>query len=95
VRDGRAAQLCRIDLRGFRQGNPKAETTVVEFFDYRCPYCKAVAPRVDDVVAEDKASGFVRSIPRFPPLGPESVYASRAAIRLACAGKLHALPQKP
>ena len=23
-------------------GNPRADTTIVEFFDYTCPYCKAV-----------------------------------------------------
>jgi protein-disulfide isomerase len=69
----------------FVQGNPKAETTVVEFFDYRCPYCKAVAPRVDDVVAEDKAVRVV--LIEFPVLGPDSVYASRAAIASRAQGK--------
>jgi protein-disulfide isomerase len=67
------------------QGNPKAETTVVEFFDYRCPYCKAVAPRVDDVVAQDKGVRIV--LMEFPVLGPDSVYASRAAIASRAQGK--------
>ena len=69
----------------FVQGNPKAETTVVEFFDYRCPYCKAVAPRVDDVVAEDKELRVV--LMEFPVLGPDSVFASRAAIASRAQGK--------
>ena len=25
-------------------GNPQGDVTVVEFFDYRCPYCRAAAP---------------------------------------------------
>ena len=28
-------------------GNPKGDVTLVEFFDYRCPYCKQVAPAID------------------------------------------------
>jgi protein-disulfide isomerase len=69
----------------FVQGNPKAETTVVEFFDYRCPYCKAVAPRVDEVVADDKGLRIV--LMEFPVLGPDSVFASRAAIASRAQGK--------
>jgi len=26
-------------------GNPHGDVTIVEFFDYRCPYCKQVQPR--------------------------------------------------
>ncbi len=69
----------------FIEGDPKAETTVVEFFDYRCPYCKAVAPRVDAVLAEDKGVRVV--LMEFPILGSESVYASRAAIASGLQGK--------
>jgi len=69
----------------FVQGDPKAETTVVEFFDYRCPYCKAVAPRVDEVVADDKGLRIV--LMEFPVLGPDSLFASRAAIASRSQGK--------
>jgi protein-disulfide isomerase len=67
------------------KGDAKAETAVIEFFDYRCPYCKAVAPRVDEVVAEDSAVRVV--LIEFPILGEESVFASRAAIAARAQGK--------
>ena len=59
-------------------GNPQGDVTVVEFFDYRCPYCKAGHERLKQVVAKD---GKVRLVLKeFPILGPESVFASRAAL---------------
>ena len=59
-------------------GNPKGDLTVVEFIDYRCGYCRRVAPEVDDVVAKD---GNIRLILKeFPILGQESELASRYAI---------------
>ena len=67
------------------KGDPAAETAVVEFFDYRCPYCKTVAPRVDEVVAQDGAVRVV--LIEFPILGEESVFASRAAIAARAQGK--------
>jgi len=58
-------------------GNPDGDITVVEFFDYRCGYCKRVFP---DVQALIKGDGNIRVVLKeFPILGPESVYASRAA----------------
>lgn len=59
-------------------GNPQGDVTVVEFFDYRCPYCKAGHERLKQVVAKD---GKIRLVLKeFPILGPESVFASRAAL---------------
>ena len=34
-------------------GNPKGDLTVVEFFDYQCPYCKKLAPEIAQVIRED------------------------------------------
>jgi len=59
-------------------GNPDGDVTIVEFFDYRCPYCKRVRPLVMKIVEEDPG---VRVIfKEFPILGPDSVVAARAAI---------------
>ncbi|MBX6324374.1 MAG: thioredoxin domain-containing protein [Rhodospirillaceae bacterium] len=59
-------------------GNPQAGFTVVEFFDYHCPYCKAVAADFLDAVKKD---GNVRVVFKdFPILGDSSVFAAKAAL---------------
>jgi protein-disulfide isomerase len=66
-------------------GNPKGDVTIVEFFDYRCPYCKQVEPAITALLRED---GHVRLVYKeFPVLGPDSVYASRAALAAHSQGK--------
>ncbi|HUC60785.1 MAG TPA: DsbA family protein [Alphaproteobacteria bacterium] len=66
-------------------GNPKGDVTLVEFFDYRCPYCKRDLETVTQAV---KADGNVRLVLKeFPILGPDSVLASRAAIASQRQGK--------
>lgn len=66
-------------------GNPAGDVTVVEFFDYRCPYCRQAFTEVKAMLAAD---GKVRFVPKeFPVLGPESLVASRAAIAAAMQGK--------
>jgi protein-disulfide isomerase len=70
-------------------GNPKGDVTVVEFFDYRCPYCKQVVPAIEKLLAEDKQVRFVYK--EFPVLGPESVTAARAALAAREQGKYEPL----
>jgi protein-disulfide isomerase len=66
-------------------GNPKGDVTVVEFFDYRCPYCKRALP---DVMATLKADGNIRLVLKeFPILGPDSQLATRAALAAVKQGK--------
>ena len=66
-------------------GAPDAPIAVVEFFDYRCPYCKSVA---EDMVATLEAEGDVRIVfKEFPILGPESVFAAKAALAADRQGK--------
>jgi len=70
-------------------GNAAGDVTVVEFFDYRCPYCKRVTP---GLMAAVKADGNVRLVMKeFPILGPESVIAARAALAAQRQGRYQAL----
>ncbi|HEX6956880.1 MAG TPA: thioredoxin domain-containing protein [Ferrovibrio sp.] len=66
------------DGHSFVAGNPKGDVTIVEFFDYRCPYCKQMQPHLQALLKED---GKIRLILKeLPVLGPDSVLASRAAV---------------
>jgi len=59
-------------------GPADASVTVVEFFDYRCGYCKKVTP---DVVALMDSGEDIRFVfMEFPILGDDSVAASNAAL---------------
>jgi protein-disulfide isomerase len=59
-------------------GNPNGDITIVEYFDYNCPYCRKVAPEIRQVVQDD---GKVRLVLKdWPILGPVSVIASRMAL---------------
>ncbi|NLS18651.1 DsbA family protein [Rhizobium sp. P40RR-XXII] len=59
-------------------GNPHGDVTIVEFFDYQCPYCKKSYRDVESVVAED---GNVRLIMKdWPVFGDVSVFASQAVL---------------
>ena len=59
-------------------GNPEGDVAIVEFFDYRCPYCKAMAPDLAKVLAAD---GKVRLVYKeYPILSPTSVIAAKAAL---------------
>jgi protein-disulfide isomerase len=59
-------------------GNPKGDVTLVEFFDYRCPYCKAMSEQIFETVKSDGKIKLV--LKEFPVLGPDSVTAARAAL---------------
>jgi len=66
-------------------GNPAGDITVVEFLDYRCPYCKAMHQSIADMIAAD---GNVRVvIKEFPILGDDSLFAARAALASGKQGK--------
>ncbi len=59
-------------------GNRDGDVVIVEFFDYRCPYCRRVAGPLKEVVEGD---GKVRLIMKeFPILGAQSIQAARAAL---------------
>ena len=59
-------------------GNPNGDVTIVEYFDYQCPPCKAITPEVANIVRED---GHVRLVFKdWPILGDASVYAAKLAL---------------
>jgi hypothetical protein len=59
-------------------GNADGDITIVEYFDYQCPYCRKIAPELRQVVQGD---GKVRLVLKdWPILGPISVVASRMAL---------------
>jgi protein-disulfide isomerase len=59
-------------------GNANGDITIVEWFDYQCPYCRKLEPELQQVVKDD---GKVRMVFKdWPILGPASVYASRLVL---------------
>ena len=66
-------------------GNPDGDVTLVEFFDYQCPYCKRIFPSIQALLAEDRNLRYV--FKEFPILGKESVFAARAALAARRQGK--------
>ena len=59
-------------------GNPNGDITIVEFFDYRCGYCKRVFPAIQELLKKDGNIRYV--LKELPMLGPDSVFASQAAL---------------
>lgn len=70
------------------KGSSKPDVTLVEFFDYACPYCKASNPAVDRLVQEDKGLRVV--FRELPILGPNSVTAARLSLEASKAGRFAA-----
>ena len=66
-------------------GNRTGEPTLVEFFDYNCPYCRQVAPVMIEAEAADPALRIVYK--EFPILGPNSLFAAKAALAAERQGK--------
>jgi protein-disulfide isomerase len=59
-------------------GNADGDVTIVEYFDYNCPYCRKVEPELRQVVQDD---GKVKLVYKdWPVLGPVSIAAARLAL---------------
>ncbi len=66
-------------------GNPKGEITLVEFYDYRCGFCKKAASAVTEL---QKVDPRVRVVYKdFPILGEPSEIAAKAALASYAQGK--------
>jgi protein-disulfide isomerase len=66
-------------------GNPQGDVAIVEFFDYRCPYCKQVQPAIQKLLDQDQKLRFVYK--ELPVLGPQSDMAAHAALAARLQGK--------
>jgi protein-disulfide isomerase len=69
-------------------GNPRGDVAIVEFFDYRCPYCKQVQPALQALLDEDQKLRFIYK--EMPVLGAVSVVAAHAALAARPQGKYEA-----
>jgi protein-disulfide isomerase len=66
-------------------GNPEGDITLVLFTDYNCDNCREANDVIDSVVEQD---GNIRVVYReLPMLGPDSVYAAKAALAADLQGK--------
>jgi protein-disulfide isomerase len=62
-------------------GNPEGDVAVIEFSDYTCPFCKAVEPRLQQLIKNDRNVKLV--VIEFPILRPESLVAAKASLASA------------
>src|SRR5712672_3337402 len=75
-RAGEKAILAKPGLQITGARNP--DLTIVEYFDYNCPFCKQVVPTFKQLLVEDKKLAIVYK--DWPVLGESSVYAARCAL---------------
>jgi protein-disulfide isomerase len=70
-------------------GNPNGDVTIVEFFDYNCPYCRKAVPILEEAAAADQGLRVV--FKEWPILGPGSEEAARVALAAQVQGKYEPL----
>jgi protein-disulfide isomerase len=66
-------------------GAKDPEVTVVEYFDYNCPYCRKLAPSIRALVESDHKVAIV--FKEWPIFGGISLYAARCALASQWQGK--------
>jgi len=66
-------------------GVENPQVTVVEYFDYNCPYCRKLAPSIHALVDNDHKVAVV--FKEWPIFGGVSVYAARSALASQWQGK--------
>lgn len=85
---GLFADICKAlfgDAADPTAGPAGAEVTIVEFFDYQCPYCRIVSEFLGKVQADDPRVRIV--FKEWPIFGPSSELAARAALAAARQGQ--------
>ena len=88
-------EIQRITADGQRQmlagtarmtvGARRPDVTVVEYFDYNCPYCKNMVPALHSLLDQDHKVAVVYK--EWPILGAVSVYAARSTLAAMWQGK--------
>jgi protein-disulfide isomerase len=82
ARDARAATGPSEPVAGgIEVGNNQGDITIVEFFDYNCPYCRSSAKALDDFLAADRNIRLV--LVNYPVLSVASIEAGRVALAFA------------
>ena len=66
-------------------GSRQPDVSIVEYFDYNCPYCKTVVPTLQQLLGEDPRIAVIYK--EWPVLGPVSAYASASSLAAGWQGK--------
>ena len=93
--DAAAAAQAKVAIDQYRQAlehdprdfvaNPDGKVTVTEFYDYRCPHCINIAPKVVALIRTHPDVRFV--FKEMPIFGDTSEHAARAALAAKAQGK--------
>ncbi|SEH63661.1 DsbA family protein [Paracoccus alkenifer] len=73
------------DRNGIVLGNPAGNITLVEFFDYNCPFCKKILPKMQQLISADPQLRVV--FREWPVFGADSEFAARVALAALDQGK--------
>jgi len=69
----------------FVMGNPNGDITVVEFFDYNCPWCKRAVGELTKLIESDSNVKVV--LKEFPIFGENSTFTAKVAMASRVQGK--------
>jgi protein-disulfide isomerase len=83
TRAGQKQMLAKPGTDPVGARNP--DVTIVEYFDYNCPYCKKLVPALQALLAQDPKIAILYK--DWPILGAVSVYAASSALAAGWQGK--------
>jgi protein-disulfide isomerase len=81
-----AQQKALLADTGIEQsGAVNSDVTIIEYFDYNCPFCKELAPDLQALLRDDPGVAVVYK--EWPIFGGVSVYAAKAVLAAGFQGK--------
>jgi protein-disulfide isomerase len=83
TREGQQQMLKDPGTEAAGARNP--DVTIVEYFDYNCPFCKKLVPELRTVLARDPKIAIIYK--DWAILGPVSVYAAQSALAAGYQGR--------